>query len=75
MAANGQIVELKIIGMSCNGCLGAVVKALRSVAGVGDVKVDFNSGEAKVLAVSDDLTADKLITAVRLAGYDARLAG
>ena len=37
---------VKIKGMSCQHCVKAVTKALSEIAGIKDVKVDLERGEA-----------------------------
>ena len=37
---------IKIKGMSCQHCVASVTKALTAIAGIGDVKVDLEKGEA-----------------------------
>lgn len=66
-------IELAIAGMTCVNCVAKVTKALKSVAGVNQVRVDLQGGRA---TVSGDLPAgDALVTAVKGAGYDAWLSG
>ncbi|OPY10829.1 MAG: Copper chaperone CopZ [Syntrophus sp. PtaB.Bin001] len=38
--------KIKISGMSCNHCVMAATKALNSIEGIRDVKVDLTAGEA-----------------------------
>ena len=38
--------KIKIRGMSCQHCVAAVTKVLRSIEGIADVKVDLKAGEA-----------------------------
>lgn len=48
---------VKISGMSCGHCTAAVSKALSSIAGVSEVAVDLEKGEAsynETMAVSPD---------------------
>ncbi len=46
-------IRLKIEGMSCGHCQNAVEKALKSVAGVLDAKVDLAKKEAVVTGTAD----------------------
>ena len=71
MARNERTIELKVSGMSCEGCVQAVEQALRSVAGVQAVTVNLETGLAKVQVMPPDIPADNLIKAIRMAGYDA----
>ena len=40
------MTTIRIKGMSCNHCVMAVTKALNQIAGVANVKVDLEKGEA-----------------------------
>ena len=68
-----MITTLRITGMTCNGCVRHVDKALRAVPGVSSVEVDLAGGRAKIVhEESAALTA--LVAAVQSAGYDAATA-
>lgn len=66
-------ISLKVSGMTCGGCVAAVKKALEAVTGVDEAVVDLQSGTAEVIAGDDKVTPEKLVMAVRLAGYEARV--
>ena len=38
---------VKVKGMSCGHCVASVTKALQGIAGVSDVQVDLEKGEAR----------------------------
>jgi len=59
---------LRITGMTCNGCVRHVDKALRAVPGVSAVEVTLPD-RAKVVHESAELT--RLLAAVEAAGYHA----
>ena len=60
---------LKIEGMSCANCAAAVEKALLSVPGVAEAKVDLAANTAEV--VLEDLVGDKaLMLVVDEAGFE-----
>jgi copper chaperone CopZ len=62
------ITTLRITGMTCNGCVRHVDKALRSVPGVSAVEVSLADQRAKI--VHDEAAAlDSLVAAVESAGY------
>jgi copper chaperone CopZ len=64
------ITTLRITGMTCNGCVKHVDKALRAVPGVTAVEVSLPDGTAKVVHdPSAPLAA--LLAAVESAGYEA----
>jgi len=61
--------SIKIKGMSCQHCVMAVTKALSSIDGIKDVKVDLMSGEAsfeETKPVDTKIIAD----VVKKAGYE-----
>lgn len=58
--------EIKITGMSCQHCVGAVTRALESVPGVTSVQVDLGDGVARVQGGADPAA---LAQAVQDAGY------
>ena len=62
--------NLKITGMSCNHCVMKATKALEAVDGVDNVEVSLEPGAAIVAGNAD---AEKLILAVKEAGYQAEL--
>ncbi len=63
------MATIKIKGMTCNHCVMRVTKALLSVEGIRNVKVDLQKGEA---AYEEDKPVDRKIIEeqVRKAGYD-----
>lgn len=62
--------ELKVTGMSCGHCVGAVERALRAVPGVEAVQVSLEGGRARVQGQAD---ADALVAAVKEEGYGAEV--
>lgn len=62
---------LKISGMTCGGCAGAVGRALSQVPGVTEAQVDLAQGRATVKGTA---RAEDLIRAVEDAGFDGALA-
>jgi copper chaperone CopZ len=67
-----QTRTLAIEGMSCDMCIRHVTRALMSVPGVETKNVDV--GSARVEYDPAIVPEDKILDAVRLAGYPARLA-
>ena len=67
--------KLNVTGMTCGHCQAKVEKALKGVSGVYTAIVDLEDGEAEVDFNDDAVTAADLITAVKRAGYEAKLAG
>ena len=66
----GQIVELRVTGMSSGHCEMRVAKALEAVPGVKDAQADHNQQKA-VVTVQGDVAMDDLVAAVDNAGYTA----
>jgi len=59
----------KVKGMSCQHCVMRVTRALESIEGIRNVKVDLESGEA---SFDEDAPVDRKVLAerVRKAGYE-----
>jgi len=68
------MIELSIQGMTCEGCVSHVKKALEAVDGVQQVDVSLAAASARV-ASDDSVDAVSLISAVEAAGYQAQLVG
>ncbi|POA72323.1 heavy-metal-associated domain-containing protein [Pseudomonas sp. DP16D-R1] len=66
-----RATELNVQGMSCGSCVKHVNDALQTVAGVGEIEVDLQSGYVRVNGSPDPLA---LLTALQNAGYPAQLA-
>jgi copper chaperone CopZ len=73
---NMNITQLKIEGMTCEGCTSIAEKAILVVPGVLAADVDF---EKKLATVGTDkgslISADQIMQALRRVGYGARLVG
>ncbi len=63
-----QTYRLSISGMACAGCVAGVENALNSVQGVQSAAVNFAEHTANVIA---QVPVEKLVQAVKDAGYDA----
>lgn len=66
-------IRLDVTGMSCSSCVKHVTKALSRQAGVQAVDVQLDAARAEITA-EDTVSADALISAVREAGYEAKVA-
>ena len=62
--------KLSIAGMTCEGCVKSVTKALCAVPGVTRVDVSLDRGEAVILHDPAQAPLSKLRTAVEDAGFD-----
>jgi copper chaperone len=67
--------QLKVTGMTCNGCVNTVRKALKDVPGVQDAEVNLESGNAKVTYDPARASTEAMVTAVGQAGYTASAEG
>ncbi|HEY9210894.1 MAG TPA: heavy-metal-associated domain-containing protein [Methylotenera sp.] len=64
-----QTEHIIVTGMTCGGCVNSLTRALKAVAGVGDVNVTLATGETSV-QYDENLTAtEQLRSAVENAGY------
>lgn len=68
-----ESLTLPVLGMSCAACQHHVEEALRSTAGVESARVDLMAHRASVVFDPAVAAPDKLIDAIRAAGYDAVL--
>lgn len=66
-----MITTLAITGMTCNGCVKHVDKALRAVPGVSAVEISLAENRAKVVHDPEESPIPALIAAVESAGYSA----
>jgi copper ion binding protein len=62
-------VEIKVGGMACAGCSGAVEKALSNLDGVKEARVDLAKKTAFVEYDSGKVTLENLKKAIQGAGY------
>ena len=70
----GTQTELRIEGMDCGNCVRSVTEALQGVAGISRAVVDLRTATARAYWLPDrPAEPDRLIAAVRKAGYRARL--
>jgi copper chaperone len=61
--------EIKVKGMSCEHCVAAVTKAVASLPGVSNVKVDLASGRVSYDSVAP-IPQEDLDRVIKAAGYD-----
>ena len=59
-------LELDVQGMTCDGCVNSVKRALSRVPGVKSVDVDLKSGRAVITGAFE---SEVVLTAVQKAGY------
>ena len=66
-------MKFLVQGMTCEVCRGRVEKTVAALEGARNVEVNLLT-KTMTLDADDNLTADKIINAVRKIGYDARVA-
>jgi copper chaperone len=66
-----ETAEIKIAGMTCQGCVKSVTRSLQGVAGVQQVDVSLDQGAAKVTYDPVRTGVPELKRAVERAGFDA----
>jgi cation-transporting ATPase V len=66
-----ELIELEVSGMTCGSCAARVQRALGQQPGVGEALVNYATGRATVELEHGQLDTDRLVGAVRSAGYDA----
>lgn len=66
------MVELKVFGMTCGGCVRSVTNAVHGVAPDANVSVDL---AAKRVSVETDAEAAMIARAIEEAGYEVEREG
>jgi len=66
-----ETVTLKVNGMTCQGCVSSVTKALQAVTGVASAEVSLERAEAKVSYSPREVSVERLKVAIDDAGYEA----
>lgn len=61
------MLNLKVAGISCGGCVASIKKALAVVAPGAEVSVDIPSGAVKVTGAAD---RGKVVAAIENSGFD-----
>ena len=64
-----QTEHLIVTGMTCGGCVNSLTRALKAIAGVGDVTVSLATGEASVQYDEHLTSPQQLRLTVENAGY------
>lgn len=63
-------ITLKVEGMSCMHCVGAVKKAVSALDGVSVVEVDLKGKTAEVVYDKSKLSRDTIVKAIEEQGYN-----
>jgi copper chaperone CopZ len=64
--------KIKVTGMTCMHCVGAVQRALEQLPGVERAQVSLEQGEALVSGSAD---GEAMVAAIKAEGYGAEMAG
>lgn len=70
-AAFTKTATIKVEGMKCAKCSGAVTKALKATEGVEDAQVNHEKGEAVIKYDDQKLTETKLREVINATGFKA----
>jgi copper chaperone len=63
--------EIKVGGMSCQGCVKNITAILTALAGVASAEVSLEAGQAKVVFDPAVIVRQSLLDAIEDAGFDA----
>ncbi len=63
------VIELNVDGITCCGCVVGVKKALNVLYGVREVEVKMSAGQVVVKGDGENMTQEKLASALRVAGF------
>ena len=72
-AADSQILDLNVTGMTCAACQANVQRALKRQPGVADASVNLMTGQARVVFDPSLVQPPQLVSAVETIGYGAEL--
>ena len=71
MSSRAASIEVPVEGMTCASCVKRVEKAAAGVPGVAESVVNFAT-ETLTVKPRDGFSAEKLLTAIHVAGYEAK---
>jgi copper chaperone len=66
-----ETITLEVNGMTCDGCVRSVTKALKALPGVGDVEVSLAKAEVRIAYTPREVSIERLKAAIDDAGYEA----
>ncbi len=70
-----QKIQFQVDGMHCASCELLIKDELSSIPGVKDVNLEFKSGLGTLVAGNQQVTSDKILSAIQTAGYKGRVMG
>jgi len=65
-----QSIQIKIIGMTCMGCVNSVETVLEKISGVNDVNVSLEKALAIIQYDAEKVSKDKLKQVIQDAGFE-----
>jgi len=68
-------VTIKVSGMSCQHCVQSIENALQQSNGVDKVLVDLNEEKAYIEYDPSKINEEKLLQAIKDAGYEGTISG
>jgi len=66
-----ETITLEVNGMTCDGCVRSVTKALKALPDVGDVEVSLAKAEVRIAYTPREVSIERLKAAIDDAGYEA----
>ena len=66
-----KTIAIKIGGMSCDGCVKSITRALQAVPGVSNAEVSLERAEATIAFDPEKVAKPALVEAVEDAGFSA----
>jgi len=66
-----ETITLEVNGMTSDGCVRSVTKALKALPGVGDVEVSLAKAEVRIAYTPREVSIERLKAAIDDAGYEA----
>ena len=66
-----KTATIRVSGMKCGSCSSSVAKALKATAGVQDVAVNYEKGEAVITYDDEKVTEAKLREVINGTGFKA----
>lgn len=67
-----KTIKFKIDNMHCNSCKVLIEEELKDLAGIINVSVDYQSGDAQVEFDNDKVTREQIFSKIRLLKYEPR---
>jgi copper chaperone CopZ len=69
VSAASKTAKIKVEGMDCGGCASSIEKALKAAAGVEEVSVSYEKGEAQIKYDDQKTNQAKLCEVINSTGF------